>query len=67
MPLLQNLNNLPLFSHKSPLFGAFWGKNKKNSNSSLPHENPHIFISSRRLIEADTVLTLKTYVLTSDC
>ena len=30
-PLQPNLNKPPLFCLKSPLFKAFWGKNKKNS------------------------------------
>ena len=45
-PLWHNSNKTPLFCSKSPFFGAFWGKNWKNSNTP-PLKKPQSFIERR--------------------
>ena len=53
-PLWHNSNKTPLFCSKSPLLGAFWGKNWKNSNTP-PLKKPQSFIEHRPFNSADTV------------
>ena len=53
-PLWQNSDKTPLFCSKSPLFGAFSGKNWENSNIP-PLKNPQSFIERRPFNSADTV------------
>ena len=53
-PLWHNSNKTPLFCYKSSLFGAFWGKNSKNSNT-LPLKKPQGFIDFRPFNSADKV------------
>ena len=57
-PLWQNSNKTPLFCSKSPLFGAFSGKNWENSNIP-PLKTPQSFIERRSFNSADTVLHLQ--------
>ena len=60
-PLWQNSDKTTLFFCKSPIFGAFWGKNWENSNIP-PLKNPQILVERRPFKSVDMVLTLNLNV-----
>ena len=60
-PLWQNSDKTTLFFCKSPIFGAFWGKNWENSNIP-PLKNSQILVERRPFKSVDMVLTLNLNV-----
>ena len=61
LPLWHNSNKTALFCSKSPLLGAFWGKNWKSLNTP-PLKKPQSFIERRPFNSADTVISFFNFL-----